>query len=128
MKSVKELVAEASAKVTTLTAADAQPLLNDPNTVFVDVRDSAELQRDGKIPGAVHANRGMLEFYLDPASPAHMPVFAGGKKLLFYCAGGGRSALAAATAQAMGLSGVSHLQGGFKAWRENGGPVEPLKS
>jgi len=123
MKSAKELVAEANAKIKTVPAAEAIQQLKQ-GVVFVDVRDSAELQREGKIPGAVHANRGMLEFYVDPASPLHNPVFSSGKKLLFYCAGGGRSALAAATAQAMGLNEVAHVGGGFKAWKEAGGPVE----
>lgn len=124
MKTAKELVAEANSKVQTVPAAEAMQRLKDPNTVFVDVRDSAELQHSGKIPGAIHANRGMLEFLIDPASPHHNPVFASGKKLVFYCAGGGRSALAAATADDMGLKGVSHLGGGFKAWKEAGGNIE----
>ncbi len=124
MKTVKELVAEANSKVHTVPAAEATQRLSDPDTVFIDLRDSAELQREGKIPGAVHANRGMLEFMIDPSSSHHNPVFASGKKLLFYCAGGGRSAMAAATAQDMGLRNVSHLGGGFKAWREAGGKVE----
>ncbi len=124
MKTAKELVAEANSKVQTVSAAEAMKRLQDPDTVFVDVRDSAELQANGKIPGAIHANRGMLEFMIDPANPHHNPAFAGGKKLLFYCAGGGRSALAAATAQNMGLTNVSHLGGGFKAWKEAGGKIE----
>ncbi len=124
MKTVKELVAEANSKVQTVPAAEAMQRVSDPDTVFVDLRDSAELQREGKIPGAVHANRGMLEFMIDPSSSHHNPVFASGKKLLFYCAGAGRSAMAAATAQDMGLRNVSHLGGGFKAWREAGGKVE----
>jgi rhodanese-related sulfurtransferase len=124
MKSAKELVAEANSRVKTVTAQDAMGLVNDPDTVFVDLRDSAELARDGKIPGAVHVNRGMLEFTLDPTLPYHNAVFSSGKKFLFYCAGGGRSALAADTAQTMGLSNVSHLGGGFKGWKEANGPVE----
>lgn len=124
MKTVKELVAEANSKVQTVPAADAIQRLQDPETVFIDVRDSAELQHQGKIPGAIHANRGMLEFMIDPASSHHNPIFASGKKLLFYCAGGARSALAAATAQNMGLTGVSHIGGGFKAWKEAGGKVD----
>jgi rhodanese-related sulfurtransferase len=127
MKTVKELVAEANAKVRTVPATEAIQLLKDPSTAFIDLRDSAELQREGRIPGAVHANRGMLEFFIDPASPQHNPAFSSGKKLLFYCAGGGRSAMAAATAQTMGLSEVSHIGGGFKAWKEAGGPVETAK-
>jgi rhodanese-related sulfurtransferase len=94
------------------------------DTVFVDLRDSAEVQRDGKIPGSVLVNRGMLEFALDPTLPYHNPAFSSGKKIVFYCASGGRSALAADTAQQMGLERVTHLGGGFKAWREAGGKVE----
>src|SRR5689334_23596947 len=124
MKSAKELVAEANSRVKTVTAQDAMGLVNDPDTVFVDLRDSAELARDGKIPGAVHVNRGMLEFTLDPALPYHNPVFSSGKNFVFYCASGGRSALAADTAQQMGLAQVSHLGGGFKSWREGNNPIE----
>jgi rhodanese-related sulfurtransferase len=124
MKSVKELVAQANARVKTIQPQEAKSLLKDPNAVFVDIRDSGELRLEGKIPGAVHVNRGMLEFALDPTTPYHNPVFASGKKIIFYCAGGGRSALAASTAQEMGLEGASHLGGGFKGWKESGGEVE----
>lgn len=124
MKSAKELVAQASARVKTVTPAEAMPLVNAADTVFVDLRDTAELQRDGKIPGAVHVTRGMLEFALDPTLPYHNPAFSSGKKIVFYCASGGRSALAADTAQQMGLEQVAHLGGGFKGWREAGGKVE----
>jgi rhodanese-related sulfurtransferase len=124
MKSAKELVADANSRVKTVTAQDAMSLVSDRNTVFVDLRDSSELARDGKIPGAVHVNRGMLEFTIDPTLPYHNPVFSSGKKILFYCASGGRSALAADTAQNMGLTNVSHLGGGFKGWKEASGPIE----
>jgi rhodanese-related sulfurtransferase len=124
MKSAKELVAQANSRVTTVPVQEAISLLKDPDTVFVDLRDSSELERDGKIPGAVHINRGMLEFTLDPTLPYHNPVFSSGKKVLFYCASGGRSALAADTAQNMGLARVSHLGGGFKGWKEANGPVD----
>jgi len=124
MKSAKDLVAQASSRVRTVSAQEAMGMLNDPETVFVDLRDSSELQRDGKIPGAVHVNRGMLEFVLDPTLPYHNPVFSSGRKVLFYCASGGRSALAADTAQSMGLERVSHLGGGFKSWKEANGPTE----
>ena len=124
MKSARELVTQASSRIKTVSAQEAREMLNDPDTVFVDLRDSSELQRDGKIPGAVHVNRGMLEFVLDPTLPYHNPVFSSGKKVLFYCASGGRSALAADTAQSMGLERVSHLGGGFKGWKEANGPTE----
>ena len=127
MKSVKELLAEANSRITTLPAAEAIQLLKNWETdvAFTDLRDTAELEREGKIPGAVHANRGMLEFYVDPASPFHNSVFSSGKKLVFYCAGGGRSALATSTALMMGVEKASHIGGGFKAWKEAGGPVVP---
>ena len=127
MKSVKELVADANSRVKTLQVGEAKALLQDPAVAFVDLRDSAELQREGKLPGAVHVNRGMLEFALDPTTPYHNPVFSSGKKIVFYCAGGGRSALAASTAQMMGLENAAHMGGGFKAWKEAGAPVEPVK-
>jgi rhodanese-related sulfurtransferase len=125
VKSAKELVAQANSKVRTIPVQEAVNSVEDSDTVFVDLRDSAELARDGKIPGAVHVNRGMLEFVLDPSLPYHNPVFSSGKRFLFYCASGGRSALAAATAQDMGLHNVAHVGGGFKAWKEAGGPIEP---
>jgi rhodanese-related sulfurtransferase len=126
MKSAKDLVAQANSRVKTITAQDAMSLVSDADTVFVDLRDTAELQRDGKIPGALHVNRGMLEFTLDPTLPYHNPVFSSGKKFLFYCASGGRSALAADTAQNMGLANVSHLGDGFKGWKEAGGAIEKI--
>jgi rhodanese-related sulfurtransferase len=124
MKSAKELVTAANTRVPTVRVEDALSLVGDSETVFVELRDSAELHRDGRIPGAVHVNRGMLEFVLDPTSPNHNSVFSSGKKIVFYCATGGRSALAADTAQQMGLQKVAHLGGGFKAWAEAGGAVE----
>jgi rhodanese-related sulfurtransferase len=126
-KGYKQLVAEANAAVETIPAAEAMKQLNNQEVVFIDLRDLPELERDGKIPGAVHASRGMLEFHADPESPYHKDVFASGKKLLLYCASGGRSALAAQQLQAMGLSGVAHVGGGLKAWKEANGPIEPVK-
>jgi len=123
MKTLKEMLNEANAEVDAVPPRAVMALVGNPDVLFIDLRDSAELAQEGKIPGAVHANRGMLEFFIDPASPFHNPVFASGKRLLFYCAGGGRSALAARTAQEMGLE-VTHLQGGLKAWKEAGGPLE----
>jgi rhodanese-related sulfurtransferase len=124
MKSAKELVAAASARVRTVGVEDALSLVGDGETAFVDLRDSAELQRDGGIPGAVHVSRGTLEFALDPTSQNHHSAFSSGKKIVFYFASGSRSALAADTAQQMGLQKVSHLGGGFKAWSEAGGAVK----
>jgi rhodanese-related sulfurtransferase len=96
--------------------------------VLVDIRDIRELQREGKVPGAFHCPRGMLEFWIDPQSPYHKPIFADDKKFVFFCAGGLRSALAAQTAQRMGLKPVAHIGGGFGAWKKAGGPVDTVES
>ncbi len=122
MASVREMIAQANARVSTLTVDEALSLVNDSVTVFVDLRDSAQVARDGKIPGALHVSRGMLEFALDPTSPYHETALATGKRLILYCASGGRSALAADTARTMGVLNVAHLGGGFKAWVAAGGP------
>ncbi len=123
----KQLVAEANAVVETIPAAEAMKRLQRDDLVFIDIRDLPELERDGKIPGAIHASRGMLEFHADPESPYHKDVFASGKKLYLYCASGGRSALAAQRLQEMGLTQVAHVGGGLKAWKEANGPVETLR-
>ncbi len=123
-RSYKAMVAEANAKIETLPAADAVGLAGREDVVLVDLRDPRELEREGKIPGAIHCPRGMLEFWIDPDSPYHKPVFAEDKRFVFFCAGGWRSALAAETATRMGLKPVCHIEGGFKAWKEAGGPVE----
>lgn len=125
-KGFKQLVAEANAAVETLSVAEALEQINRDDIVFIDIRDLPELQRDGKIPGAVHASRGMLEFHVDPESPYHKDIFASGKKILLYCASGGRSALAAQQLQVMGLAAVAHMSGGLKAWKEADGPIEPV--
>jgi rhodanese-related sulfurtransferase len=122
MKSVKELIEDTKSRVKTVSVREALAVLNDPDTAFVDLRDSGEVLRDGKIPGAAHVNRGMLEFAVDPLTPYHNAVFSSGKRIIFYCASGGRSALAADTAQSMGVSNVAHLGGGFKSWVEANGP------
>jgi len=123
-KTCAQLVAEAEAEIETISAADAVALMDDPNCVFVDLRDVRELWREGRIPGSVHAPRGMLEFWIDPASPYHRDVFASGKRFVFHCSLGWRSALAAKAAQDMGLTPVCHIAGGYKAWREAGGAWE----
>ena len=102
-KGYRELLDEVNAAVRTLDAAEALALHGDPGVVFVDLRDPRELEREGHVPGAFHCPRGMLEFWIDPASPYHKPAFAEPKRFLFYCASGWRSALAARTAQEMGL-------------------------
>ena len=92
--------------------------------MFVDIRDPRERDREGKIPGAFSCTRGMLEFWVDPESPYHKPIFAEDKKFVFFCAGGWRSLLAAQTAQQMGLKPVAHLTDGFSGWKKAGAPVE----
>lgn len=124
VKGYKALVAEANAAVTTLSVDDAQALLGRDDTVLVDLRDPRELEREGKMPGAFHCPRGMLEFWIDPESPYHKPIFAEDKQFVFFCGGGWRSALAAKAAQDMGLKPVAHIEGGFTAWKKAGAPVE----
>ena len=122
--SAKQLIAEANAQVPTLAAKEALALADDPDVVFVDVRETIERQRTGGIKGSVHAPRGFLEFYVDPESSMHHPVLSSGKRIVVYCAAGSRSALAAKTLDDMGVANVSHLAGGFTAWRDAGGPIE----
>jgi rhodanese-related sulfurtransferase len=119
----KQLLAEANAAIETLATADAIALHGQEGVVFVDLRDPRELEREGRLPGALHCTRGMLEFWIDPESPYHRKVFAEDKKFVFFCAGGWRSALAAQTASRMGLTPVAHIDGGFGAWKKAGGPV-----
>ena len=123
-QSVKSMVDEARATIIERPAADVISKAKDPNVVLVDIRDPRELERDGRVPGAFHATRGMLEFWIDPASPYFKPVFGEDKEFVFFCAGGLRSVLAAKTAQDMGLKPVSHMIGGFAAWKAAGGSVE----
>ena len=122
-KGCKQLVEEANGRIRRLSVADALQKRDDPNVVFVDIRDVRELERDGMIPGAFHAPRGMLEFWVDPDSPYYKDIFGSGKELVFYCASAWRSALATAAMQDMGLAPVCHLEGGFSAWKKAGGPV-----
>lgn len=126
-KGFKQLLAEANAEVETLSPETAITLHGREDTVFVDLRDPRELDREGRMPNAFSCPRGMLEFWIDPESPYHKPVFAEAKKFVFFCAGGWRSALAAKTAQDMGLEQVAHVEGGFGAWKQAGGPAEAPK-
>lgn len=123
MKSVKHMVAAANQKVAHMTGEEAQSLLDDPEVLFVDLRDIRELKREGMVPGAFHCPRGMLEFWIDPDSPYAKPQFQEAKRFVFYCASGWRSALSAVTAQEMGLENVSHVSDGFTGWKAAGGPV-----
>ena len=120
----RALVDAAEREIETLPVEDAIRLHGRNDVVFVDLRDPRELTREGRVPGAFSCPRGMLEFWIDPESPYHKPVFAQDKRFVFFCAGGWRSALAAASAQDMGLKPVAHIEGGFTAWKEAGGPVE----
>lgn len=122
-KGSKQLVAEANQQIRTIPQNEAKKKLDDPNVVFVDIRDVRELERDGMIPGAFHAPRGMLEFWVDPDSPYFKDVFGSGKEFVFYCASAWRSALATKAVQDMGLGPVAHLEGGFSAWKKAGLPV-----
>ena len=123
-KTVRSMVDDALQQVTTLSVDEARALHGQAGVVFVDLRDPRELAREGAIPGAIHAPRGMLEFWVDTESPYHKPVFAQpGARYLLFCAGGWRSALAALTMQQMGVENVAHLHGGFGAWKDAGAPV-----
>jgi rhodanese-related sulfurtransferase len=122
-KGYKQLLADANAEIETLPVEAAIELVGKPDVLFVDLRDPREMEREGKMPGAFACTRGMLEFWIDPESPYAKPVFTEPKRFVFFCAGGWRSALAAKTAQDMGLENVSHIEGGFGAWKKAGGPV-----
>ena len=123
-KGFRQLLAEAEGKAPAISVQDAQRRHGDPNTVFVDIRDVRELEREGMIPGAFHAPRGMLEFWVDPESPYYKPVFTEDKTYILYCQSDWRGVLAAATLKEMGLPIVFHLTGGYGEWRKAGAPTE----
>jgi rhodanese-related sulfurtransferase len=123
-KGVRQLCAEAEQEIETMTVDAVMAVKDDPQVQLVDIRDIRELWRDGAIPGALHAPRGMLEFWVDPESPYHREDFGSGRKFIFFCAGGLRSALAAQSVHRMGLAPVAHMRGGYGAWKEAGGPTE----
>ncbi len=114
----QELIQNAMTEIETLSLEKAQQLFTDPNVVFVDIRDVRELEREGMIPNAFHAPRGMLEFWVDPDSPYYKPIFGEGKRLILYCASAWRSALSTQTLQRMGVPNICHLEGGFSAWKK----------
>jgi rhodanese-related sulfurtransferase len=125
-KTSKQLVDEALALVQTLTLDEARERHAQGGSLFVDLRDVRELEREGVVPGAVHAPRGMLEFWVDPESPYFHKAFEGtktGQPMVLFCAAGWRSALAARTLMEMGCENVSHIEGGFTAWKAAGAPV-----
>ena len=126
-KSCQQLVAEAMAQVTTYSVAEVQARMNDGRTQIVDIRDPRELERDGTVVGAYPAPRGMLEFWVDPGSPYHKPLFADeSKEFILFCGAGWRSALAAKALQDMGMTNVAHIDGGYAAWVKQGAPTETL--
>ena len=122
-KGFKEMVDEAKARIDTLSLEQAKDKLGKEGVVFVDLRDVRELERDGVIPGAFHCPRGMLEFWIDPESPYARDVFQKGKEFVFFCNGAWRSALAADTAQQMGVEKVYEMDGGYTAWKNAGLPT-----
>jgi rhodanese-related sulfurtransferase len=121
--SVKDLLAAANAVVPRITPAEARGMMAAGNVLVVDVRDAPEVETSGKVEGALHVSRGMLEFRADPASPYHNPAFAKDKTVIVYCASGGRSALAGKALKELGYDKVLNL-GAFKDWAEAGGAVE----
>ena len=123
-KGVKDLCAEAEKEIENVAIESALELANDPNVQLVDIRDVRELERDGQVPGALHAPRDMLEFWVDPDSPYYREVFGQDKKYVLFCAGGLRSALATKRLQDMGFGPVAHVVGGYGAWKQAGGPTE----
>ena len=126
-KGFRALVDEAMAQVRSYSVAEVKAKLADPNVQFVDIRDVRELA-GGTVLGSYHAPRGMLEFWVDPASPYHKPIFADeGKEFILFCGAGWRSALATKTLQDMGMTNVAHLDGGYAEWVKQGGPTETLE-
>jgi len=123
-KTTMELVAEAKGRIQNLTPDETARELENGEVVLVDLREPAELAEQGVIPGAIHAPRGMLEFYADPASAYHRKEFQPGARTILYCASGGRSALACDTLRGLGYDNLAHLDGGLKAWKEAGKPTQ----
>ncbi|PHO05019.1 rhodanese [Rhodobacteraceae bacterium 4F10] len=121
---VKTLVAEAKEQIETLPQTEVETLLASNEIVLLDIRDIRELKRDGRIPGAIHAPRGMLEFWIDPESPYHKPDFATDKKLVLFCASAWRSALAVKNLQDIGVENIAEMADGFSAWKSRGAAVE----
>lgn len=127
-KSAAALVAEANEEVETIAQAEVTALLDNPRVLLVDIRDPRELEREGTIPGAFHAPRGMLEFWVDPESPYYKTELDDGRRLVLFCGSAWRSALAARSLKDMGRDDVAHLEGGFSAWKRAGHPVEEFRS
>jgi rhodanese-related sulfurtransferase len=123
-KTVADLVAEAKQRVENLSVDQVAAELDGGDAILIDVREQVERDQQGVIPGAVHAPRGMLEFYADPTSPYHRPEFDPDRRIILHCAAGGRSAMSADVLQRMGYGRVAHLDGGFTAWKAAGQPIE----
>lgn len=122
-----KMVSDARARIEEIETPDLIAMVEDPDVVIVDIRDVRERERGGFIPGSFHAPRGMIEFWIDPDSPYFKTVFAQeGKKYIFHCASGWRSALTVATLQDMGFD-AAHLKEGFSTWEKYGGPIEMPK-
>ncbi len=121
---VKTLIAKARDEIETLPQETVQSMVEAGGALLVDIRDIRELDREGRIPGATHAPRGMLEFWIDPESPYFKPVFATDKKLVLFCATAWRSALATRDLQNMGVENIAEMEGGFSQWKARGAPVE----
>jgi rhodanese-related sulfurtransferase len=124
MRTVAEMVAEAKQKVENLSVEEAAREVEAGEALLVDIREPGERAKEGAIAGAIEAPRGMLEFWADPSSPYHREQLTPDRRIILHCAAGGRSALAAATLQEMGYEHVAHLDGGIRAWKEAGKPVE----
>ncbi len=124
-KTAAEMVAEAKSRVENLSVEQTAAELEKGDALLVDLREPEERAQNGAIPGALAAPRGMIEFWADPASPYHKPEFSPERRIIFHCASGGRSALAADTLKQLGFSNVAHLDGGFGAWKTAGKPTEP---
>ena len=123
----RQLIDNALAEVDTLEIEEAENFLEDDDAMFVDLRDPRELEREGKIPNALHAPRGMLEFWVDPTSPYLKEAFASGKRIIFYCQSGWRSALATKAVQDMGLERVCHIGDGYRGWKDSGAATEDVE-
>ena len=128
-KGFRQLVDEAMEEIKTYTVQDVQARMSEPALQIVDIRDPRELEREGTVVGALLAPRGMLEFWVDPASPYFKPVFADeSREFVLFCGAGWRSALATKTLQDMGMRNVAHIDGGYAEWKKQGAPTETLEA
>ncbi|NML85880.1 rhodanese-like domain-containing protein [Polaromonas sp.] len=127
-KGFQALVDEAMEQIKTYSVELVKARLADPKVQIVDIRDVRELEREGTVPGAFLAPRGMLEFWVDPASPYFKPIFADeSREFILFCGAGWRSALATKTLQDMGMRNVAHIDGGYAEWQKQGAPTETLE-